>query len=82
MTDSDDESIKPDSSNEESGAISVLFNMGDIPYMVGELSKLSTNVKDKLVTNGLVCRAWNTHNVLGGTIFFRKMVKVVDQMKK
>ena len=61
VTDSDSESIKSDSFNETSREFKILFEVRDIPYLIGELDILSTNVKDKLVKNTLVFRVLNTY---------------------
>lgn len=61
VTDSDSGSIKSDSFNERSREFKILFEVRDIPYLIGELDVLSTNVKDKLVKNTLVFRVLNTY---------------------
>ncbi len=61
VTDSDSGSIKSDSFNERSREFKILFEVRDIPYLIGELDVLSTNVKDKLVKNSLVFRVLNTY---------------------
>jgi len=61
VTDSDSGSIKSDSFNETSREFKILFEVRDIPYLIGELDVLSTNVKDKLVKNTLVFRVLNTY---------------------
>ena len=62
VTDSDSGSIKSDSFNETSREFKILFEVRDIPYWIGELDVLSTNVKDKLVKNSLVFRVLNTYS--------------------
>ncbi len=61
VTDSDSGSIKSDSFNERSREFKILFEVRDIPYLIGELDVLSTNAKDKLVKNSLVFRVLNTY---------------------
>ena len=81
--DSDNDSVKSGTSNDESKEFKILFDVGDIPYVVGELSVLSTIIKEKLVKNAPVFKVWNTQaSALGGIILARKKVEVVDQMKK
>ncbi len=83
MTDSDNESVKSEASNEKSGEFKILFDVGDIPYVVCDLGVLSNGIKDKLVKNAPVFKVWNTQaSTLGEIILAHNKNEVIDKMKK
>ncbi len=74
--DSDNDSVKSETSNDKSKESKIFIDVGGIPYVVDELSILSTTIKDKLVKNAPVFRVWNTQaSALGGIILARKKLK-------